>query len=138
MDLETTVITHMMEVRAGIDLTPPKAVRDAAKRGLKYRKEAPKSQKGGLTPEQAAKMGIGSGVARAKQLSSGKKVSPADIKRMVAFFSRHQKNYDKGGVRAQIAWLLWGGNPGKAWAKNMLTQIKKVEEADKKAKKRKQ
>lgn len=119
-------LIHIAEVTAEVDLTPPKAVQQAAKRGLELRKEAPKSQKGGLTAKQASAQGIGSGVQRAANLSSGKKVSPETIRRMCAFFSRHQTNYDKGGPKAKIAWLLWGGNAGKRWANSVKKKLDKA------------
>jgi hypothetical protein len=45
-----------------------------------------------LTTQEAGKQGIGSGVARATSLANGEKVSYETIKRMAAFFSRHEKN----------------------------------------------
>jgi hypothetical protein len=114
--LECINDTMLPSTASSDSYVPPLAVRTAAKKGLELRKAAPKSKKGGLTQKEASKQGIGSGVARAAQLASGRGVSLETIKRMVSFFARHQKNYDKGGERAKIAWLLWGGNAGKAWA----------------------
>ena len=101
--------------------SPPAAVRAAARRGLELRK---KHGKGGLTTQEAGKQGIGSGVARASNLASGSKISFATIKRMAAFFSRHEKN--KGGGEddaGYIAWLLWGGDAGKAWASRIIKMV---------------
>jgi 2'-5' RNA ligase len=47
---------------------------------------------------------------------------------MVSFFARHEKNKDsktKSGEpgAGQIAWLLWGGNPGQRWAKKVKRQM---------------
>ena len=102
--------------------SPPQSVRNAAKRGLELRK---KYGRGGLTTEQAGKQGIGSGVARAASLSSGKKLSGKTVKMMSAFFARHEKN--KGGGesdRGRIAWLLWGGDAGKRWADSISKKMK--------------
>lgn len=97
---------------------PPETVRAAARRGLELRK---KHGKGGLTTQEAGKQGIGSGVARASSLASGDAVSTETLRRMVAFFSRHRKNKSGGEDDAgYIAWLLWGGDPGEAWAKREL------------------
>ncbi len=74
----------------GINFSPPEAVANAAKRGLDYRKRA--GGRGGLTTGEAGEQGIGSGVARAMSLSNGGDVSPATVRRMAAFFSRHEKN----------------------------------------------
>ena len=48
-----------------IDFTPPKGVADAAAKGLELRQKASPSNRGGLTPAEASKQGIGSGVQRA-------------------------------------------------------------------------
>lgn len=122
-----------------INFKPPKSVADAAARGLEIRRKAPKSQKGGLSPQEAKKQGIGSGVTRAVNLKNRNKLSPGTIKRMRNFFNRHQKNkkIDKGKTRGSDkgyqAFLLWGGNPGRSWANKICRQM---EAADKKSKKR--
>lgn len=96
-------------------------MRAAARRGLELRK---KYGKGGLSTQEAGKQGIGSGVARATSLSNGDALSYETIKRMAAFFSRHEKNKSGGENDAGfIAWLLWGGNPGKAWANRVIKMV---------------
>ena len=117
-----------------IDFKPPESVANAAKRGLKLREKASPSNKGGLTTEQASKQGIGSGVQRAVNLSNRTDVSPETISKMVSFFARHSKNKsiaaehrstpwnDKG----YVAWLLWGGDPGEAWANKIKKQMEKA------------
>ncbi|MGA1620698.1 MAG: hypothetical protein ACO35D_04435, partial [Aquiluna sp.] len=93
----------------------------AARRGLELRK---KHGKGGLTTQEAGKQGIGSGVARATSLANGESVSYETIKRMAAFFSRHEKNKSGGEDDAgRIAWLLWGGDAGKAWAARIIKMV---------------
>ena len=121
-----------------IDFKPPEGVAKAAARGLELRKKAPKSKKGGLSVKQAAKAGIGSGVQRAVNLKNRDKMSPKTVKRMKAFFDRHQKSkeIDAGKTAAEDkgyqAWLLWGGDAGYSWAKKIVRQM---DAADKKAKK---
>lgn len=116
-----------------IDFKPPKSVADAAARGLELRKK--NKGKGGLSPQQANKEGVGSGVARAVSLKNRENLSPATVRRMKAFFARHEKNKktDKGKSLSEdkgyIAWLLWGGDPGKSWADKVVRQM---EAADKK------
>ena len=121
-----------------IDFKPPKSVADAAQKGLEFREKASPSNKGGLTPAEASKQGIGSGVQRAVNLKNRNNISPDVIRQMVAFFSRHEKNKsiapenkstpwnDKG----HVAWMVWGGDPGKAWAEKVRNQM---DAADKKA-----
>lgn len=101
--------------------SPPAGVRSAARRGLELRK---KYGKGGLTTQEAGKQGIGSGVARASDLAGGGAVSFATIKRMAAFFSRHEKNKSGGENDAgYIAWLLWGGDAGRSWANRIIKMV---------------
>ena len=119
-----------------IDFKPPKSVADAAEKGLEYREKASPSNKGGLTPAEASKLGIGSGVQRAVNLKNRDNISPDVIRQMTAFFSRHEKNKsiapenkdtpwnDKG----HVAWLIWGGDPGKAWAEKVRDQMDKADE----------
>lgn len=105
---------------------PPKAVQAAARRGLELRK---KHGKGGLTTQEAGKQGIGSGVARATSLANGQKVSEETLRKMSAFFSRHEKNKSGGEDDAgYIAWLLWGGDPGRSWARSTLKMIERRKE----------
>ena len=107
---------------------PPQAVRNNAKRGLELRR---KHGRGGLDTKQASEQGIGSGVQRASDLASGDSVSLRTIKRMHAFFSRHEKNKDSrepdGSPGAgMIAWLLWGGDAGRQWAAGVVSRMEKA------------
>lgn len=106
---------------------PPATVRKAAAKGLELRR---KFGRGGLSVKQAAEQGIGSGVQRAVNLKNGDAVSLKTIKRMHAYFSRHQKDKQAEGWGSKsdpsagwIAWLLWGGDTGWRWAKSILKQI---------------
>lgn len=118
-----------------IDFRPPKSVADAAVRGLEMRKK--NKGRGGLSVQQAHKAGIGSGVARAVSLKNRKTLSPSTVRRMKAFFDRHEKNkkVDPGKKpwqdRGKISWDLWGGDPGRSWANKICRQM---DAADKKAK----
>lgn len=69
------------------------------------------------------------GVARAHQLAERRPLSDADVKSMHSFFARHAVdraaaerslryswNSDVNPSAGFIAWLLWGGDAGKAWA----------------------
>jgi hypothetical protein len=103
------------------DMTPPKGAREEAQRGLDYRSE----YKRGGTPV---------GIARARDLSNGKSLSPSTIRRMKAFFDRHEKNRvpptkktesDGGPTNGWIAWLLWGGDSGRSWAEKKVAQMER-------------
>lgn len=94
-----------------------------------------------MTPTQAAEEGIGSGVQRAVNLKNRDTVSPDVIKQMTGFFARHEKNKDvpadkKGepwNAKGYVAWLLWGGDPGRTWAEKVRGQMEAADKSDKSA-----
>lgn len=95
-----------------IDFKPPKSVADAAAKGLELRKK--NKGKGGLSGQQAKSEGVGSGVQRAVNLKNRDELSPSTVRRMKAFFDRHEKSkeIDKGETYATdkgyIAWCIAG------------------------------
>jgi hypothetical protein len=63
-------------------------------------------------------------VARATSLANGEAVSYETIKRMAAFFSRHEKNKAGGEDDAgRIAWSLCGGDAGRTWANRIIRMV---------------
>jgi hypothetical protein len=92
---------------------PPSKAREAGCRALEIRSEKPPSQRG-MTPV---------GIARARDLCNGRPMSLETVKRMKAYFDRHE--VDKGGStwnengRGRQAWLGWGGDAGYAWARRI-------------------
>lgn len=93
-----------------IDFTPPDAVARNAAEGLRLR-------------ERFGRGGTEIGVARARELVGRGPLTPETIRRMVSYFARHE--VDKRGrdyfnednpSAGRIAWLLWGGDEGRAWA----------------------
>jgi len=124
-----------MEKYKHINFKPPIGVRKAAKRGLELRK---RFHRGGLSSKEAGKLGIGSGIVRAVNLAHGSKMSPDTIKRIKNYFTRYQVDKRPGWANSKnpsngyIAWLLWGGDPGYAWARKI---VKQIEAVDKKTKK---
>ena len=117
-----------------INFIPPETVSKNAIRGLELRSKAKKSNKGGLSNKQAAKEGVGSGVQRAVNLKNRTKLSPETVRRMKAFFDRHEKNakIDKGKKPEEdngyIAHLLWGGDAGRTWANKVVDQMNRADE----------
>jgi hypothetical protein len=114
-----------MEIVVSKSYKPTQAMINNAKRGLALRE---KYGRGGLSASQAKSEGVGSGVARARDIINGN-LTLETVKRMYAFFSRHEKNYkpkereaDGGPKAGEIAWLIWGGSAGFAWARNILRQ----------------
>lgn len=124
-----------------IDFKPPAGVAAEAEKGLEYREKASPSNKGGLTPAEASKQGIGSGVQRAVNLKNRDNVTPETISKMVGFFARSEKNKsvspenrgEPWNDKGHVAWLLWGGDPGKSWAEKVKAQMDKADEKSKTA-----
>jgi hypothetical protein len=115
----------MVQLNKANSYAPTEAMRNNARRGLALRE---KWNRGGLDASQAKSEGVGSGVARARDIINGS-LSLDTVKRMYAFFSRHEKNYapkkkmpDGGPTAGTIAWLLWGGSSGLAWARSILRE----------------
>lgn len=124
------VLNHRLAKASGSTFKPPQSVRSAAAHGLELRE---KWKRGGLSNSEASDQGIGSGVQRAVNLKNGDALSLSTVKRMHAFFSRHEKNFapskkesDGGPTAGTIAWYLWGGNAGKSWAAGIVADAEKV------------
>ena len=92
--------------------TPTTEMRNEARRGLAWRREF---GRGGTLV----------GVARARDIATGKQLPLVTIRRMVSFFARHEVDKEAQGFRpgekgypsnGRIAWALWGGDAGQAWA----------------------
>lgn len=99
-----------------VDLVPTEEMAEAATRGLMLRK---KYNRGGTAV----------GVARARDIKNRTELSSETVKRMVAFFDRHEKNKAGGEDDAgYIAWLLWGGDPGRAWAVRKVKELERKQE----------
>jgi HK97 family phage portal protein len=101
-----------------VDTKPPETVAANARRALEVRETKPESQRG-MTEV---------GIARARDLANRENLSEDTIRRMVAYFERHESDkqgetWDEQGKGWQ-AWNGWGGDEGWAWAK------RKVEEFD--------
>ena len=109
-----------------IDFSPPAGVRSEAQKGLDWRAEYGRG-------------GTAVGVARARDLSNGTNISPDTAKRMASYFARHE--VDKQGEgwspgedgfpsAGRIAWALWGGDAGQAFASKLVKQINAADEED--------
>src|SRR5210317_405853 len=100
-----------------IDFTPPQGARKAAERSLRRRAQKPQSQRG-MTPV---------GIARARDLINGVKLSPETVRRMLAYFTRHE--IDKKGStwadygKGRQAWDGWGGDAGYTWSRKVVDQM---------------
>jgi|GEM_PF-1325545 len=106
-------------VRADRTYIAPKEVSEEAKRGLK------------AIEEYGSEAGTRVGRTRARQLANREPISYETIKRMKAFFDRHEKNkeiaegkewYEDNG---RVSWLLWGGSSGREWAEKIIEEVEK-------------
>jgi hypothetical protein len=84
-----------------------------AERGLSWRREYGRG-------------GTEVGLARARDISNRKNLPLDTVKRMKAYFDRHEVDKKGNGwspgedgypSNGRIAWALWGGDPGWTWAK---------------------
>jgi len=114
------------ERRMGFELKAPPEVAAVAKRGLALREEF---KRGGTIV----------GARRATQLAEREVVSVKTIKRMVNYFTRHEVDLEAPAAKpghpdypspGRIAWDLWGGNAGRAWAKRQLAVWERVQKAN--------
>ena len=68
--------------------------------------------------------GTAVGVARARDLAAGRDISYRTLQRMVAYFDRvtesQREAREDPESPASVAYLLWGGRAGYAWARREL------------------
>lgn len=97
---------------------PTAAMRAEARRGLEWRREFNRG-------------GTAVGVARARDIVNNADLPIDTIKRMSSYFARHEvdkkgQGWSEGEAgypsAGRIAWALWGGDPGRAWARRILEQ----------------
>ncbi len=126
VDKEINYLLQEEKALADINTVPTSEMAEEAKRGLELRK---KFKRGGTLV----------GVARANQLVSKERLSISTVKRMYSFFKRHEVDKQAEGFRqgedgypsaGKIAWLLWGGDSGFAWAKRKRQQIMTEEDKE--------
>ena len=96
---------------------PTAAMADNARMALKIRDSKPDSQKG------MTLVGLG----RARDIISRRPMSEDTVRRMKAFFDRHE--IDKQGStwseqgKGYQAWNGWGGDEGYSWARGIVAQL---------------
>jgi hypothetical protein len=113
--LASDEITGRLQTYADLNFQPTQGMRQEAERGLAWRNEFGRG-------------GTEVGVARARDIANGRNLSPDTVKRMVSYFARHEVDKQAEGFRpgedgfpsaGRIAWALWGGDAGQAWANKM-------------------
>jgi len=110
-----------------ISRIPPVKVRANAAKGLDIRAGMPKSKKAMVGADGKPSQGV----RTARALMSGNPISVDLMKTMVAWFARHDASVMERRTRtdrtskAYQAFLAWGGNEGRAWAKRTLRRIER-------------
>jgi len=100
---------------------PTNAMAENARRALDVREQKPISQRGMTSI----------GIARARDLMNKRPMSEDTVRRMKAFFDRHQA--DKQGEtwkeqgKGWQAWHGWGGDEGYSWATAIVERLNKQE-----------
>ena len=95
---------------------PTDAMADEAQRGLDWRREFGRG-------------GTEVGIARARDIVNKRDLSMDTVRRMKAYFDRHEVDKEAEGFRpgedgypsnGRIAWALWGGDDGRSWANRLV------------------
>ena len=101
---------------------PTEGMISEANRGLDWRREFGRG-------------GTSVGIARARDISNGKSLPLATVKRMKSFFARHEVDKKAEGFRpgekgypsnGRIAWAMWGGDAGKSWSEKIVNQSERI------------
>ena len=101
-------------------LTPPQGVREALRRGLELHEAGASGD--GLQPET---------VAWARRMARGEQASREKIIKMRAWHARHavdkRPEWDNPPTPGYVAFLLWGGEPGRVWSNKVAEMIDREE-----------
>ena len=116
-----------------ISTVPPVSVKRNAQKGLEIRSQSVPSKKAMVDEDGKPSKGV----FTARALISGKPISEELLRTMVAWFARHDEsemevaNRRDKTSKAYQAFLAWGGNEGRDWAKKTIRRIE-AERASKK------
>ena len=89
-----------------------------AERGLEWRREFGRG-------------GTEIGIARARDISNGRRLPYETVVRMASYFARHAVDKEADGFspgedgypsNGRIAWALWGGDPAESWASRIIRE----------------
>ena len=97
---------------------PTAEMRAEAEKGLEWRREFGRG-------------GTEIGIARARDISNGRRLPYETVVRMSSYFARHEVDKEAEGFRpgedgypsnGRIAWALWSGDSGMAWASRIIRE----------------
>ena len=105
-----------------VDLTPNAGMAEEAAKGLRWVEEGLGGD--GLVPAT---------LADARRMVDGTELSEAKVRRMPAWFARHEVDMDAPANAdsdnedypgpGRVAWALWGGDAGRSWAEDKVRQL---------------
>lgn len=104
----------------GIDFSPPEGVKAKLRKGLKLYEDG-----------RGGKGLVSATISWARKLVAGENISPEKARKMSAWHARHavdkRPGWDKAGEETPgyVANLLWGGEPGRAWADRLVKAMEK-------------
>ena len=119
-----STLTRIESLKADDGFTPPKGVREAAKRALEWIKEGHAGN--GFTDV---------GRKRASDLAAGRSIGIDTVNRMHSFFHRHEGDKKSTGFNSgeegfpspgRVAWDAWGGDAGMSWVDSLVGDHKSV------------
>ena len=93
--------------------TPPQGVQKVGQRAVRW-----------IEDGKAGKNFTDTGRKRAHQLADGESLSDEQVKKMQAYFKRHEVDKDADGFKrgtdgfpspGRVAWDAWGGDEGRRW-----------------------
>lgn len=103
-----------------VELRPTRAMAAAARRGLELHRKGLSGE--GLKPET---------VARAGRIARREELTPEHVIEMAGWFARHGKQrparWNDYTAPGYVAWLLWGGDPGREWSEKKAAELKAEE-----------
>ena len=97
---------------------PTEEMKAEAERGLEWRREFGRG-------------GTEVGVARARDISNGRRLPYATVVRIASYLARHEVDKEAQGFSVgedgypsagRIAWALWSGDVGKSWASRIISE----------------
>lgn len=93
---------------------PPVKGRRIAAEALAVRASLPRSKRGGLSTKEAGAAGVGSGVARARDIISGKRIDARQVARFYDRFGPRIREAKRAGLTMRDSKVLqadglWGG-----------------------------
>jgi hypothetical protein len=105
-----------------VDTKPTTGMAKVAKRALEWRREYGRG-------------GTAVGVARARDIANRKNLSEETVRRMKAYFDRHQGDAKAEGFEAgedgfpsngRVAWDLWGGDAARGWSERKVAEFNSI------------